>query len=57
MASTDSVPRGALCSVKSLKENVSLMMPKSDMSKAEEHVRLASERSREISMLVDRGLY
>ena len=57
MASTDSVPGDALYRVKSLKENISLMMPKSDMSKAEEHVRLASERTREIGMLVDRGMY
>ena len=56
-AASDSVPGDVLYWVKSSRENISLMMPRSDMSKAQEHVRLADKRSREIERLMDRGKF
>ena len=55
MASSDSVPGDLLYTVKTMREDISLMMPKSNMSKAREHVRLAGVRGEEIGHLVDNG--
>ena len=56
-ASEGSVPGDTLYSVKKMKEDLSLMMPKSDVSLAKEHVQLASARSDEITQLVGQGRY
>ncbi len=56
-AASDSVPGDLLYWVKSSRENISLMVPRSDMSKAQKHARLADERSREMDRLMDRGKY
>lgn len=57
VASEDSVPGDALYAVKSLKEDISLMMPKSDIAKAKEHAHLANVRTEEIGTLIDRGRF
>ncbi len=55
VAAADSVPGDALYWVKTTRENVSLRMPRSDMGKAEAHAQLASERGREMRVLITRG--
>ena len=55
VASSDSVPGEPLYWVKTQKENISLMMPRSDMTRAEAHARLARERVQEMGKLADRG--
>ncbi len=55
--SSDSVPGDPLYWVKTKKEDISLMMPKSDMSKAKEHLHLASVRGQEMRELMDRGRF
>ena len=55
VASSNSMPGEPLYWVKSQTENVSLMLPQSDISKAQTHVRLANERIREIKQLVNKG--
>jgi hypothetical protein len=57
MASSESVPGDTLYWVKRTKESISLMIPQSDMSRAEKHVGLAVERGEEMGKLVIRGRY
>ncbi len=54
-AAADSVPGDALYWVKTSRENLSLMMPKSDSAKAQEHARLAKVRSDEMGQLFRMG--
>ena len=55
VASEDSVPGDPLYAVKTLKEDISLRMPKSDLARAKEHAHLANVRTEEIGALIDRG--
>jgi hypothetical protein len=55
MAAADSVPGEPLYWVKKTKENVTLMMPASNLEKAEAHARLASTRAQEIDRLIERN--
>ena len=55
VASEDSVPGDPLYAVKTLKEDISLRMPKSDLALAKEHAHLATVRTDEIGALIDRG--
>jgi len=57
VASEDSLPGDALYAVKTLKEDISLRMPKSDVDRAKQHAHLANVRTQEIGQLVDRGRY
>lgn len=57
VAASDSVPGDSLYWVKTSKEKVMMMLPKSDMSKAKDHARLALERGNEIGGLMDKGKY
>ncbi len=57
MASSESVPGEPLYTVKRIRESISLMIPQSEMSRAERHVGLAVERGEEMGKLVVRGLY
>ena len=57
VAASDSVPGDSLYWVKTSKEKVLMMLPKSDMSKAKDHANLALERGNEIGGLMDRGKY
>jgi hypothetical protein len=54
VASSDSVPGDPLYWVKTTRENISLMLPQSDMDKARAHIGLAGERGREIKKVVSR---
>ncbi len=54
-ASASSVPGEPLYRVKTMKEDISMMMPKSEVAKARQHFSLARERGREVSVLVGRG--
>lgn len=54
-AAADSVPGDPLYAVKTLTEDISLRMPKSDMARAKEHAHLANVRTEEIAALIDRG--
>lgn len=55
VASEDSVPGDPLYAVKTLKEDISLRMPKSDLARAKEHAHLANVRTEEVGTLIDRG--
>ena len=55
VASEDSVPGDPLYAVKTLKEDISLRMPKSDLARAKEHAHLATVRTDEVGSLIDRG--
>ena len=55
VASEDSVPGDPLYAVKTLKEDISLRMPKSDLALAKEHAHLATVRTDEVGSLIDRG--
>lgn len=55
VASASSVPGEPLYRVKTMKEDISMMMPKSEVAKARHHFSLARERGREVSVLVGRG--
>ena len=55
VASSDSVPGEPLYWVKTQKENITLMLPRSDMGNAQLHARLARERADEMDRLVDKG--
>ena len=57
VASSDSVPGEPLYWVKTTKENLSLKIPRSDMSKARAHAHLASVRSGEMRRLIARGRF
>jgi hypothetical protein len=57
VAASDSVPGDTLYWVKTSKENLMLMLPKSDMSKAKDHTRFAQERGDEVGRLMDRGKF
>ncbi len=54
-AAADSVPGDPLYWVKTSRESLSLMMPKSDAARAQEHARLAKVRSDEMGRLVRMG--
>ena len=54
-AAADSVPGHPLYWMKTGRENLSLMMPKSDAAKAQEHAHLAKVRSDEMGRLVRMG--
>ena len=54
-ASSDAVPGDPLYWVKTTRENISLMMSKSDLDRARSHIRLAGVRGEEVRRLVDRG--
>ena len=54
-AAADSVPGHPLYWVKTSRENLSLMMPKSDAARAQEHARLAKVRSDEMGQLMRKG--
>lgn len=56
-AASDTVPGDSLYWVKTSKEKMLMMLPKSDMSKAKDHTRLALERGNEVGRLMDRGRY
>ncbi len=53
IAAADSVPGDSLYWVKTTRENITLMMPKSNAEKAEAHVKLASVRTEEMRQLVE----
>jgi hypothetical protein len=53
----DSAPGDSLYWLKTRKEQISLLMPGSDISKAQQHARLADERTREIGQLIDAGKF
>ena len=55
VASSDSVPGEPLYWLKTTRENISLMVPKSDMSRAQAHIRLARVRGDEMRRLVVKG--
>ena len=55
VVSEDSVPGDPLYAVKTLKEDISLRMPKSDLARAKEHAHLATVRTEEVGSLIDRG--
>lgn len=55
VASEDSVPGDPLYAVKTLKEDISLRMPKSDLALAKEHAHLSTVRTEEVGSLIDRG--
>ena len=55
VASEDSVPGDPLYAVKTLKEDISLRMPKSDLARAKEHAHLSTVRTEEVGSLIDRG--
>lgn len=57
VAASDTVPGDSLYWVKTSKEKMLMMLPKSDMSKAKDHADLALERGNEIGRLMDRGKY
>jgi hypothetical protein len=57
VAASDTVPGDSLYWVKTSKEKMLMMLPKSDMSKAKDHANLALERGNEIGRLMDRGRY
>ncbi len=54
-AAADSVPGEPLYWVKKSRENISLMIPKSDAARAHEHARLAKVRGEETGRLVQMG--
>ena len=54
-ASSDAVPGDPLYWIKTTRENISLMMPKSDLDRARSHIRLAGIRGEEVGRLVGRG--
>ena len=56
-ASSDSVPGEPLYWVKTTRENVSLMVPQSDMDRAKLHISLARNRGDEMRRLMARGRY
>ena len=56
-AVADSVPGEALYWVKTTTENISLMIPQSEMSKAQKHASLARTRSDETERLMSKGKY
>ena len=53
--SNNSVPGEPLFLVKSFKENISLMLPQSDMDRAQQHIHLASVRGEEMRILLARN--
>ena len=57
IASDGSVPGDPLYPVKSLREDISLRIPKSNLERAKQHAHLANVRNQEIGQLVDRGRY
>ena len=57
MASSDTVPGDTLYWVKRTRESISLMMPQSDVSRAEKHCGMAVERGEEMGRLIVLGRY
>ena len=57
VAASDSVPGDSLYWIKTSKESLLMRLPKSDMSKAQDHARLAQKRGHEIGQLLDKGRY
>ena len=57
VASSDSVPGDALYWVKTTRESISLMVPQSDMARANKHVGMARVRGQEMSRLVASGRF
>ena len=57
VASSNSVPGEPLYWVKTQKENISLMLPQSDMARAMAHARLAKARTEEMRRLSSRGQF
>ena len=57
VVSSDSVPGEPLYWVKAKKEDLSLMFPQSDISRAQAHARLATERAHEMRQLADVGRF
>ena len=55
VASSDSVPGDSLYWVKTTRENLSLMVPRSDRARANEHIHLARVRGLEMGRLMQRG--
>ena len=53
--SNSSVPGEPLFLVKSFKENIYLMLPQSDVNRAQQHIRLASVRGKEMRVLLARN--
>ena len=57
VASSDSVPGDALYWVKTTRESISLMMPRSDMSRAQAHIDMAKARGEEMGQLALKGRF
>ena len=57
IAAEDTVPGDTLYWVKTTRENVTLVMPRSDMEKAEVHAQLATRRGEEIQRLIALGRF
>ena len=57
MASAESLPGEPLYTIKRIRESISLMLPQSEMARAEKHVSLAVERGEEMGKLIIRGRY
>ena len=56
-ASANSVPGDTLYWVKTTRENVNLVMPRSGMDKAQIHAQLATTRGEEMRVLIQRGRF
>ena len=57
VASSDSVPGDSLYWVKTTRENIVLMVPRSDRAKANEHIHLARVRAQEMGRLMEKGRF
>ena len=57
VAASDSIPGDSLYWIKTSKENLLMRLPKSDMSKAKDHVRLAQKRGDEMDQLLEKGMF
>jgi len=57
VAASSSIPGDSLYWVKTSKENILMGLPKSDMSKAKDHVRLAQKRGDEMDQLLEKGMF
>lgn len=54
-ASSNSIPGDSLYWIKTSKESLMMMVPKSAMARAKDHARLAQKRGSELEILLDRG--
>ncbi len=57
VAASNSIPGDSFYWIKTSKENLLMRLPKSDMSKAKDHVRLAQKRGDEMGQLLEKGMY